>query len=1384
MAELLRDRYEPREPPQRDRSSQVVRAWDHLHSRWVALKVWSAGGGAHETLLSGARSLLTMSPHPALAVPRDDFFAGDSYVLVMDWVNGTSLDQLLAQPGDPGLGTAAVLGWLGQLASALDHLHSHDPPIVHGDVRPGNLIITPRGDVVLVGFGGAVARGGVPDADTAEFVAPEVAEGDTPTPAADVYGLAATANTLLTRSPPSAVRPVGEGPAAAAAAVERALRRALSVDPSERPASAGRLIDLLRASFESSPPTGVVTFCLTDIEGSTALWQAHPNGMAEALTRHGALISETVHATGGFLVRAQAEGDSSLSVFEKASDAARCALQLQQRLAAEQWPEGIRLRVRIGLHTGEAQLVEGEYHGTTVNRAARIRGLAAGGQTFVSRVTAELLADALGPGSLLRDVGEWELKGLSRPDRVFELSADAPPGGPRESAVSLAPSPSTARPDANVRRFAAVSAAGLLERQEVADAMADLVGQALAGHGGALFVVAQPGLGKTAILEYGRRLAPPSARVGVAQGDAMETALPFGLLSQVLDSLGEPDVLRQPSAHDSAGDARAAQFYGTMRWLERFATSPVLLAVDDLHWADADSLALLSFICRRISSLPIAVFGTLRPWPSAAEQVAIALAQAGRARMEELHPLSDDTARSLVLARVERFVPDEVCRRALDLCAGNPLLLEQVALLIARGKELPEPRRETSSQISEDMLLARFAGFDMPALRWARAASVLGTRFSADLASELAELDDREIDDVLQPLFQSGLVRQGTGGSVEFMHPLVGQALYESLAPPARSRLHRRAFGLLKSRGMEAEAAEHAIRGKLIGDEGAITLLQSSGRAAMRVGALATAVAHLDGAVELAADHPPVTLLLTLAEALFASGQSGRAITVCTRLLEHAEISVAARAQALRMLGRALFLRGAREKGAARFEEAVEVGEQAEPAAAVHALLDNAMASWQVHGPVRALPLVVRARELASRTSGQTRVRAEAAWGYISFQSGDGRGLEATTEAAKVVEADPVAYLADLAWPWGAINTFGNANKYAERFTDAERVIRRALASAERVGAPEAIAWLAITHCDTMMRMGQLDRALELAERCTALAELAPGIRPFGMSAHAYLLLLLGRLPESDAWCDSLEKIATHGGWVPLLWLWHTQGLRHLHDGRTVQACEVYARVEAAANALGVGEPCVVPWARAAISAYLGCGRDDAASRVIAWLEGCAEGLPCRWPRIVAATGRAGLARRSRDDRSADEHFRRALVLHTEVELPLERVTTLTEYGAFLRDAGQAAQARALLTEALAIAKAAGAHLLARRAGDELSAAGGRPRRRREPRQLSAQQARVAQLQAIGLSVQEIAAQLELPVEIVAGDLESLPRRTGNHIRRRAGVVEQERRSSCRPTSG
>jgi predicted ATPase/class 3 adenylate cyclase len=184
---------------------------------------------------------------------------------------------------------------------------------------------------------------------------------------------------------------------------------------------------------EAELPAGTVTFLLTDIEGSTRLWESVPEAMEAALERHNRLLAGVIEGHGGVVVTSRGEGDSFFAVFPSAVAAVEAAGACQLALAGEAWPAGAALRVRMGLHSGEAHVQEGDYvDHAPINRCARVKAAAHGGQVLVTKTTRDLVAGRLGGGLGLKRLGEFRLRDLAEPGLIYQLThadlpADFPP---------------------------------------------------------------------------------------------------------------------------------------------------------------------------------------------------------------------------------------------------------------------------------------------------------------------------------------------------------------------------------------------------------------------------------------------------------------------------------------------------------------------------------------------------------------------------------------------------------------------------------------------------------------------------------------------------------------------------------------------------------------------------------------------------------------------------------------------------------------------------------------------------------------------------------------------------------------------------------------------
>jgi class 3 adenylate cyclase/WD40 repeat protein/tRNA A-37 threonylcarbamoyl transferase component Bud32 len=491
MATLIKERYEILETLGAGGEARVVKALDRQHGRVVALKIRPVRDDrTRDDALNEARILLAIPPHQALPLVREDFFDDEDYVVAMDWVDGTDLARLLQDRGRPGLAPSSVLSYLSDAAEALTHLHAQTPAVIHGDLKPANLILTRGGRVKLVDFGMSSApnalrrRSGTPG-----YRAPELAAGGPPSRAGDIYALAATAFALLTGSAPAGSLPRWEGiDPAQAEQLEAAIRMGMATDPARRPASPGELVERLRAGWAQALPAGVVTFCLSDIEGSTAMWNAEPTAMAVALVRHDELVADCMAAHRGRLIGSMGEGDSTVSVFHSAPDAVAAALDATRALAAEPWPAGLHIRARFGVHTGEAERRGANYFGPAINLAARLRAQADGGQVFLSSVTADLVARHLPPGCSLVDLGPHRLAGVAAPEQIHALKG---------SGVS-APLPGTECPYRGLLAFEPEDRAFFFGREEV---VSELIGRLAPGR--LLAIVGASGSGKSSVLRAG-----------------------------------------------------------------------------------------------------------------------------------------------------------------------------------------------------------------------------------------------------------------------------------------------------------------------------------------------------------------------------------------------------------------------------------------------------------------------------------------------------------------------------------------------------------------------------------------------------------------------------------------------------------------------------------------------------------------------------------------------------------------------------------------------------------------------------------------------------------------------------------------------------------------
>ena len=302
----------------------------------------------------------------------------------------------------------------------------------------------------------------------------------------------------------------------------------------------------------SSLPQGLVTFLFTDVAGSTRLWEDAPDAMRQAMIDHDRLIEAAVTAHHGQLVRPRGEGDSRFAVFSRASDALAAATDMQRQLQDHSWPTPRPIAVRASVHTGEADLRDGDYYGRSVNRAARLRAAGHAGQVLVSGATYDVTQDTVPDGIGLRPLGTVELADLERPEPVYQIEhPDLPSEFPRLR--------SSARPIVKLPALAS----GFLGREMLVEGIAERL---TAGQSRLLTLTGPGGVGKT--------------QVAVATALLVREQFPGGVFFVSLADVTTSDgALYALSAAVEVRETNDESLTHTIR--RSLSTAPVLLVLDN-----------------------------------------------------------------------------------------------------------------------------------------------------------------------------------------------------------------------------------------------------------------------------------------------------------------------------------------------------------------------------------------------------------------------------------------------------------------------------------------------------------------------------------------------------------------------------------------------------------------------------------------------------------------------------------------------------------------------------------------------------------------------------------------------------------------------------------
>lgn len=591
-------------------------------------------------------------------------------------------------------------------------------------------------------------------------------------------------------------------------------------------------------------PTGDVTFLLTDIVGSTRLWEAAPTAMAVALPCHDRLIQDAVSAHGGTVLKWRGEGDSTFSVFHRSTDAAAAALAAQDALLREPWPAEVPIGVRMAIHTGRTLERGGDYYGRDVNRTARLRGVAQKAQILVTEAVAEAIRHHLPLDAELITLGTWSLRDVAEPEHVYRLqrriTASGGPGPPGEARAdgALVPLPA---------RLSALRADRFVGRGEELDLLWRRSTEVAGGARRVVLVSGDPGIGKTHLVaELGRRAHASGSTVLYGRCDD-GLGLPYqpfvealrhyiehgpqsvveafvsrhgGHLARLVPQLAQRMAGLPVADSSDAETARYLLFEAVVGLLASASTdAPLILVLDDLHWADRNTLLLLRHVVQAADPMRLLVVGTYRETEVAPDHPLATLLDAIRREATfdrlALAGLGEEEVAALVAVKAGRQLEGEESELAPWVWAesgGNPFFAHEILHHLVESKAIrridgrwtlvADVNMLRTPESVRNVLRVRVAHLGDHVGRVLTAAAVIGRDFDAELVAAVLEEDPDHVLDALEQAIQARLLTEvpTLPGRFAFSHALVVHALYDSLTVTRRTRLHRRVAQALESR--------------------------------------------------------------------------------------------------------------------------------------------------------------------------------------------------------------------------------------------------------------------------------------------------------------------------------------------------------------------------------------------------------------------------------------------------------------------------------------------------------------------------------------------------------------------------------------------------------
>jgi DNA-binding CsgD family transcriptional regulator len=923
----------------------------------------------------------------------------------------------------------------------------------------------------------------------------------------------------------------------------------------------------------------------------------------------------------------------------------------------------------------------------------------------------------------------------------------------------------------------------LLERAAEVAAITAAIDAAVAGSGSVLLVEGAAGIGKTRLLAHAcERAAAAGMTVLTARAAEYEDGYAWGVVTQLFDS-----ELRSSSAgirEDAATLAARALIqperprdedaYAVLHglyWLtaDIAQRAPLLLAIDDLQWADAPSQRFLAHLARRLGDLRVLLAVTVRePRSATVQDKALTAALAAEPGVLTVRPAALSAAGSARLVATE--LGGDPSAAFLDACheltGGNPLLLRGLlTALAAEGiggtdADVPHLRRLTPDSVSRHVLL-RLGRMPAAVLAAARAVAVLGTAATTARAARLAELDDAACAEAIGVLMAEHLVEGDR--QLRFVYPLVRSAIYEDQAPPVRQQWHKRAARLLAAEGASpAEMTAHLLASAASGDPWLTDQLRRAAADARGRGAPEVAAQCLERAL---AEPPPAAARADVLYELGAARTFHSPASAVEHLSEALELTDdwPRRGEIALALSEALALSG-------RFADAVTTVQSAlaespnrqdRIVASLQAVLLN-IARWDLSTREVTRPLV--AELLARADAGDPldpQLHANLAMELTVAGTDRIAALRHAREAIRATSS--LMSLTSTALPEAVL-----VMSYADASGEAWHGVRDWQELARQRARPLATAISASIAAHLAVRDGDIRQALAFGEQALAAADswvailatafLVPALIDAGETGRALTLLAEHGLSEGELLPVFPFNVAQYA-----------RGCLRAAAGDHEAAVTDLLGVGAVATRWGIVNPAAIPWRSAAALSHSALGDSEAARR----LASEELGLARRWGaarEIGVALRAAGLAE---GGERGIELMAEAVIVLRDSTARLELARALLDLGAAHRRAGARGTARDLLRESLDLAHGLGGHALAGRARDELVAAGGRPRRDaiRGRDSLTPSELRVAELAAAGRTNRQIAQALFVTQRTVENHLTSTYAKLGITARPELGAA-------------